>query len=161
MKNILFISLIVALILPLSSCLKYGMDEPELTGDCEVTNIEFEHRWVTNPGNVEGMAKLSFQKLTVTRTIDSENATITVSLTVPNAGTNYPQEQRDATVLGNLACSFFVSNAASVAPLNNAPVLGQLGDFSKAVAGSPLIYRVTAAAGNYKDWKLIITELKK
>jgi hypothetical protein len=137
------------------------MEEPELTTECEISNIEFEHRWVTNPGDVEGMAKLFFQRLTVTRTIDSENATIIVSLTVPNVTANYPQEQRDATVLENLACSFFVSNAARVAPLNNAPQLGALGDFSGAKATEPFIYRVTAAAGNYKDWKLIIADFNK
>jgi hypothetical protein len=143
------------------SCLKDGLEEVELTTECEVTNIEFEHRWIINPGDVEGMAKLYFQKLTVIKTIDIDDATITVQLTVPNVSANFPVEQREATVISNLACSFFVSNAASVTPLNGAPELGTLGDYSKATAISPLVYRVIAAAGNYKDWKIIITDFIK
>ena len=138
-----------------TSCLKDGLDEGVLSTECDVTNIHFEHRWATEM-TTSGMYQLNFMEMTVNKTIDTENCVIEVQITVPAVSNNYPQEQRDATTLSIMAWSFEVSRAASVAPLNGAPVLGKLGDYTKEHT-----YRVISASGEYKDWTVKVTSFTK
>ena len=102
----------ILLLLPLfsmlfTSCLKEGLDEGILSTECDVTNVHFEHRWATEM-STPGMYQLNFIEMTVNRTIDTENCVIDVQITVPAVSATYPQEQRDATTLSNMACSFEV-----------------------------------------------------
>lgn len=150
--SLLFITLLSLLF---TSCLKDGLEEGEFSKECDVTNVKFEHRWVVEM-STPGMAELHFKEMSVAKTIDKENCTIDVVITVPKADGNYPEEQRAVTALSNLACSFEVSRAAGVKPLGNAPVLGKLGDYTQAVT-----YRVISASGEYKDWVLKVSEFKK
>ena len=98
-----------------TSCLKEGLDEGVLSTECDVTNIHFEHRWATEM-TTSGMYQLNFMEMTVNKTIDTENCVIEVQITVPAVSNNYPQEQRDATTLSNMACSFEVSRAQVLPP---------------------------------------------
>lgn len=150
--SLLFIVLLSALF---TSCLKDGLDEGELSAECDVTNIKFEHRWAVEMGT-PGILELRFKEMSVAKVIDKENCVIDVTITVPNVDGNYPAEQRTATALSNLACSFEVSRAASVKPLGGAPVLGTLGDYTL-----ERTYRVTSASGKSKDWTVIVSEFKK
>jgi hypothetical protein len=138
-----------------TSCLKDGLIEGELSVECDVTNVRFEHRWAVEL-NTSGMAELHFVEMQVQKNIDIENCTIEVTITVPKANANYPEEEWNATTLSKLACSFETSRAASVQPLNMAPALGTLGDYTQ-----ERTYRVTSAAGEYKDWVLRVIEFKK
>jgi hypothetical protein len=150
--SFLFMALLPVLF---SSCLKYGLEEGELSIECDVTNVRFEHRWaIENSSN--GMAELRFREMSVARTIDKDQSSIEVTITVPAANATYPDDQRAATVLSNLACSFEVSRAASVQPMNGAPKLGAPGDYTQ-----ERTYRVTSASGQYKDWTLKVVEFKK
>lgn len=150
--TLLFIALLSVL---LTSCLKDGLDEGELSVECDVTNVKFEHRWAVEM-NTSGMSELHFKEMQVQKSIDKEHCTINVTITVPKADGNYPVEQRAVTALSNLACSFEVSRAASVQPIDGAPILGKLGDYSQ-----ERIYRVISASGEYKDWILKVVEFKK
>ena len=49
-----------------------------------------------------------------------------------------------------------ISTAAKITPLNGSPLLGVPGDWSKTNE-----YRVLAADGSVKDWKIQITKLTK
>lgn len=155
MKKYSFLLLISLLSMLFTSCLKEGLEESELSTECDVTNIHFEHRWATEM-STPGMYQLNFIEMTVAKTIDAENCVIDVQITVPPASATYPQEQRDATTLSNMACSFEVSRAASVKPLGGAPVLGEMGDYTQ-----ECIYRVTSASGEYKDWVVKVTSFVK
>lgn len=149
--NLLFIVLLTILF---TSCLKDAIEEEEFFVDCDVTNVKFEHRWTIE--TFPGISQLYFKEMVVTKIIDSEHTTINVTISVPNADSNYPEEQRSATTLSNLACSFEVSRGASVEPLSGAPVLGTLGDYT-----SERQYRVTSASGKYKDWILKVVSFTK
>lgn len=150
-----YLLFIVLLSILFSSCLKDGLDEGELSVECDVTNVKFEHRWVVEM-TTSGMAELHFKEMQVQKNIDKENCTIDVTIIVPKADGNYPEEQRNVTMLSNLACIFEVSRAANVQPLDGAPVLGTLGDYTQ-----ERIYRVTSASGEYKDWILKVVEFRK
>ena len=156
MKKYIYIIALITFPLLFSSCLKNGLDEVEYSTECVITNVAFEHRWVIE-SDVEGIYSLYFKDLTVNQSIDSENRTITIDLTVPDIDNTFTQEERDKVSLTSLACSFIVSHAASVTPLDGAPKLGTLGDYS----AKSFRYRVTSASGNYKDWTLQINSFNK
>ena len=153
-----YVSILVVSIFPFlfSSCLKDGLDEVEYSTECDITSVAFEHRWAVE-SDVEGIYTLYFKELSVESSINNESQTIIIDITVPAVDNSFPQEERDKVNLSSLACSFFVSNAASVTPLEGAPKLGTLGDFS----AKSFKYRVTSASGAYKDWKLQINSFVK
>ena len=139
-----------------ASCL--GEDEDlEYSADCDITNVSFEHRWAVESVKVPGIWTLYFKDLTVKKTIDNDNATVTVDISVPTVDKSFPEEERAKVSLTSLACSFIVSHAASVRPLDNAPALGTLADFS----GKTFKYRVQSASGAYKDWTIEINSFTK
>ena len=156
MKKYIYIIALIALPLLFSSCLKDGLDEVEYSTECEITSIAFEHRWAIK-SDIEGIYTLYFKDLSANYSIDSENQTITVDITVPGTDNTFTQEERNKVTLSSLACSFFVSHAASVTPLDGAPKLGTLGDYS----AKSFRYRVTSASGIYKDWELQINSFNK
>ncbi len=156
MRKYIYTIILIALPILFGSCLKDGMDEVEYTTECEVNSVAFEHRWAIE-SDAEGVYTLYFKNLNVNQTIDRENQTITVDLTVPGTDNAFTQEERDKVSLSSLACSFVVSHAASVTPLDGAPKLGTLGDYS----AQSYRYRITSASGNYKDWELKINSFNK
>lgn len=156
MKKYIYIITLITFPILFSSCLKNGLDEVEYSTECEITTVAFEHRW-TIESDVEGIYTLYFKDLTVNQSIDSENQTVTVELTVPGVDNTFTQEEREKVSLSSLACSFIVSHAASVTPLDGAPKLGVLGDYS----AKSFKYRVTSASGTYKDWTLQINSFNK
>ncbi len=156
MKKYIYIIALITFPLLFSSCLKNGLDEVEYSTECEITTVAFEHRW-TLESDVEGIYTLYFKDLTVNQSIDTENQTVTVDLTVPDTDNTFTQEEREKVSLSSLACSFIVSHAASVRPLDGAPKLGTLGDYS----AQSFKYRVTSASGVYKDWTLQINSFNK
>lgn len=153
-----YIYMITAIILPLlfSSCLKDDMDNIEYTTDCDISSVSFEHRW-TVPSEVEGIWTLRFKEMSVKSDINKDNGIVTVDITVPSVDNSFPEEERNKVSLSSIACSFFVSNAAKVTPLEGAPKLGTLGDYS----AQTYKYRVTSAAGVYKDWQIKINTFSK
>jgi len=150
--------IIAMIILPLlsSSCLKDGLDEIEYSTECDITDVDFEHRWAVE-SDVEGIWTLKFKEMDVVRNIDLENQVVSVDITVPAADNSFPQNERDKVSLSSLACSFFVSKAAKVIPLDGAPQLGTLGDYS----AKSFRYRVTSASGISKDWQIKINSFNK
>jgi hypothetical protein len=154
-----YLYIVSAVILPIlfNSCLKYDIDEAEYSTDCDVTSVAFEHRWAAQTGKEEGIYTLYFKQMAVKSNIDKESQTIDLDITVPAADNSYPQSERDKTSLTSIACSFVVSNAANVAPLNGAPQLGTRGDYS----GGTFTYRITSASGVFKDWRININSFDK
>lgn len=139
-----------------SSCLNSDIDESEYSVECEVSNVEFEHRWAIE-SNVEGIYTLYFKGLDITKVIDAEKLEVLLNITVPGTSGNFTSEIRDEVSLSKIACILTVSRGAKVTPLNGAPVLGTLGDYS----GKTYTYRVTSASGNYKDWTIVISSFIK
>lgn len=156
MKKFIYTIILITLPILFSSCLKDGLDDVEYSTECEITNVSFEHRWVIE-SDVQGIYSLYFKSLNVSKTIDKEKQTITVDITVPGASGTFTQSERDKVSLSSIACFFHVSQAASVTPLNGAPILGTMADFS----GKTFKYRITSPAGNYKDWELKINNFNK
>ncbi len=156
MKRYAYIIVMIILPLLLSSCLKDGLDEIEYSAECEITDVDFEYRWAVE-SDVEGIWTLKFKEMNVVHKIDSESKVVTVDITVPDTDNSFPQSERDKVSLSSLACSFFVSKAAKVTPLDGAPRLGTLGDYS----AKSFRYRITSASGVSKDWQIKINSFNK
>ncbi|WP_278703102.1 DUF5018-related domain-containing protein [Phocaeicola sartorii] len=156
MKRYTYIIVMIFLPFLLNSCLKDGLDDIEYSDECEITDIKFEHRWAVE-SDVEGIWTLKFKEMKVVRDIDLDNKVVTVDIMVPDTDNSFPQSERDKVNLSSLACSFFVSKAAKVTPLDGAPKLGTLGDYSS----KNFRYRITSASGVSKDWQIVINSFNK
>lgn len=156
MKKLAYILAVMVLPFLFTSCLSEDEDV-EYSTECEITSVAFEHRWAVESEKVPGIWTLYFKDLDVKKTIDDEQGIIVVDITVPAVDKSFPEEERNKVSLTSLACSFNVSHAASVRPLDNAPSLGTLADFS----GKTFKYRVQSASGAYKDWVIRINSFTK
>lgn len=145
---ILFISLFF------TSCLKSGLDDIPTFKDAEITNFQFEYRWMEV---VNGNNQLKVQTLTTTSLVNATKDTISCAITVPAVSTTFVLATRDKVTQSNIVGSANISNAASIKPLSGAPVLGNVGDFT----ASDMKYEVTAADGTKKVWNLKITKFTK
>lgn len=155
MKKIYLLALLLIPFL-LTSCLNSEADESAYSQECDITSVAFEHRWAVH-SDVEGIWTLHFKELEVASKIDNAAQMVTLDLTVPTIDNSFPEDERRKVDLSSLVCSFFVSKAARVDPLDGAPKLGTLADFS----AKTFRYRVTSASGVYKDWTITINSFTK
>ncbi|MDP3446274.1 MAG: hypothetical protein Q8T08_25735 [Ignavibacteria bacterium] len=148
MKIIITILISMSL-LNLASC-RLGLEDLPVFDEADIISVSFETRWVDT---VTGVFKA--QALTVSEYVmDNIAGTISCKLTVPAASNNFPAEIHNTVVLNKLLMYCKLSNAATVKPLGNTPVMGTIGDYSQ----SNLQYEVTAANGKTKKiWTIIIT----
>lgn len=154
MKYLKYILLLFAC-LSFSSCLESGLDDLPSYEEADIKAFTFEYRWMVKEGTSE---KLRVQKMSTDVDINIDNATVTCTITVPNVNGAFTQEIRDKVSLSNLNAYCTISTAATITPLEDAPVLGKIGDFSK----SNMQYEVVAADGkNKKTWKLVIAGFNK
>ncbi len=152
-KNLIFFSILfVSLIF--TSCLKSGLDDIPTYSSAEITNFQFEYRWMED---VNGNNQLKVQPLTTTSVINATKDTISCAITVPAVSATFPVATRDKVVQSNIVGYANISNAASIKPLSGAPVLGAVGDFS----ATNMQYEVTAADGTKKVWNLKISKFTK
>jgi hypothetical protein len=141
-----------------TSCLKYDLPTLPVYTDCNITNIYYEYRYYDSTSVwIDNSPIVKYVTLTVTKTIDANANTVTVSLVVPAASGTFTVAKRANVALTNLIGSVDLSTAAIIAPIDGAPVLGMPGDFS-----APRQYKVTAADGvTTKTWTITVTSLAK
>lgn len=152
-KNIIYLQIVIFSFL-FTSCLKSGLEDIPTYNDAEISNFQFEYRWMEI---VNGNNQLKVQTLNTTSIVNATNDTISCAVTVPAVSANFPLVVRDLVTLSNIVGYANISNAATIKPLSGAPVLGSVGDFS-----SPnLQYEVKAADGTKKVWTLKITKFTK
>jgi len=152
MKKIISLFSMLLMVMTLSSCLESGLDELPLYENAEITNVKFEYRYV---GKLVESDQLVVTQMKVNKTIDIENATITVDITVPSIGKTLPESEREKVSLSNLVCYFDLSTAAVVTTSDIA--LGKPADFSSKTAH----YTIKAANGTTKEWTLVINSFTK
>lgn len=137
------------------SCLKMGLEDLPAYNEAEILSFRFEYRWYDE---TEGLGRMYVQELDVNNlVIDSQMAEISLALTVPAASEVFSESERDNVGLDNIVGYCDISTAAVISPLGDSPVLGVIGDFSV----KELSYKVTAADGTEKIWKLNITAFNK
>jgi len=144
--------------LMLTSCLRMGLEDLPAFEEAEITDVRFEYRF-KDPNTVwiDGEETVKWVNLTVqNRVIDSGAGTITCTLQTPDADATFTESIRQQVSLSNIVGKFYLSTAATIAPVEGAPTLGVPGDFS-----APRKYMVTAADGTTKTWTVHVTALNK
>lgn len=152
MKKFINIILLIFLMGAVSSCLKSGLDELPTYEDAEITNLNFEYRWWDEANN-----QMAVKTLTIEKNISTDDNLITCKLTVPDASGSFTDAIRQGVSLSNLIGYMDLSTAARIKPLNGAPKLGELADFS----AKEFRYQVTAANGIKREWTIKITDFVK
>lgn len=152
-KHIKFLIFLLASI-TMTSCLKSDLEELPTFSDAEITNFRFEYRWIDD---TQDYNRLQVVQLDTETTIDAVNQKVTCIISVPAASGDFPAEIRSQVSLSEIVGYADISTAASLAPTNGAPALGEVGDFSN----STMSYEVTAADGTKVIWGLTITEFNK
>jgi len=151
MRKIYLIVTVLALLT--SSCIGWGLDELPVYEEAEITDFDLEHRYIQQ--NVNGVEYLAVKTLSSDVVISAEDATITVTPSIPAPTENFTQEERRKITLENIVAYAKLSPAAKMEPLEGAPQLGIPGDFS-----SQRKYKVTAADGiTSKIWTVTINSL--
>ncbi|GAB3648684.1 hypothetical protein GCM10028791_12850 [Echinicola sediminis] len=148
------IGLFLLLLMAFSACLQAGLEELPAFSDAEITRMRFEYRWINEEGDYP---QLNVAPLDTEVSVDSENAVISCSITVPQANQDFPESIRDQVGLSGIVGFADISNAAVLSQLHGAPLLGEVADFSN----GPYQYRVTAADGSGKEWTLVIDSFEK
>ncbi len=168
-------SIIAGLMLLLvnTSCLYHGMEELENSSNKEMTNVEYTYRFFYNDTiqkgtineeietdrvcevifnksietiNVEGVPGF---RTTLTHDVNSiQKAGPTGSVTKEMLYEMFKQ-QITKSGLSRLWVYVSISDAATIAPIDNAPTLGKPGDYTQ-----DRYYRVTAADGSSEDYVL-------
>lgn len=147
-------------IISFSGCLKEGLPVTKNSNQKTITGFDFEYRWlsqdtVKSNGVVVEIRQLSsVVKLTNTIKITNRtdgNDTVYCKPAIPSS---IPTKQRVNVKLTNIWAYAAIPNAAIITAINNSPVLGTSGDFSK-----PAFYKVTAADGSSKTYTIIVTPL--
>ncbi|MGS0525237.1 DUF5018-related domain-containing protein [Zobellia nedashkovskayae] len=138
----------------ITSCLKSDLEELPAFSDAEITNFRFEYRWIDSS---QDNNRLQVVQLDTETTIDTDNQKITCTIAVPDANGDFPEEIRTQVSLAEIVGYADISTAATLAPSNGAPALGEIGDFSN----SNMSYEVTAADGTKVVWSLTISGFNK
>lgn len=152
MKKIINIAMLLVWLVSATSCLKAGLDDLPTYDEAKITNIYFEYRWYD-----EGTKQLRVQALTLDKTIDEENSMVTCNITVPGTNAVFTEKIRNEVSLSKIVCYVDMSTAARLKPLNGAPALGEMQDFS----AKDFRYLVTAANGDKREWTIKIQDFKK
>jgi len=134
-----------------SSCLKKDLKDYPLFDTNEITLVNVEHRF-NGTGTMNGEPIVAFQKLTVVQTIDKLSSTINVVITVPAANGQFTTTEKAKVSQSKLWFYLNISTAATAAPVDGTPVLGDPTDATK-----PLKYVVTAANGSTRTWTINVT----
>ncbi len=153
-------SLFLMLVLICSSCLEANLPDLPAFEEANITDVKFDFRYKDPTDKwINGEPVVKVVALTVnanTKVINTANATVTCTVTVPAANGPFTEEIRNTVSLTNIVGKFNLSTAAVIKPLDGAPTLGTPGDFS-----IPRKYEVTAANGTKKVWTVHVTALNK
>lgn len=155
MRKIKIFALLASVLLCMTSCLHYNLEELPAYSDAElmyVYGVQFRYYGdQVSPTNGEKIVQFAF--LDISNIVaDSENATYSFDLS-----TKYLQPELAAQVtLEKVAVIFQLSTAARCEPIDGAPAFGVPGDWTK-----PNQYKVTAADGTTKIWTVTINCLTR
>ena len=154
MRKILNVLMLVLATVFCTSCLEGGLEDLPLAGDADIISVRaVSHRWISSdkePSSGENKEKQA--SLTQKNTVDKENCSVTIQVSIPDG---FPQDQITAVSVSKLVVDLNVSSAARVYPENGSAALGKPADWSK-----PNQYRIQAANGTEKLWTVTLTMAK-
>lgn len=141
-----------------TSCINSNLEELPLFDGKDILQVNTEWRYNYGVGwNGEPLVK--FQKLNRNnQVINKELGTVTTAVGLPqvNDGQGWTVEEQAKVTLTKLAVMVNLDNAAKIAPIGDAPLLGVPADWTTSHQ-----YTVTAADGGTKVWTITITGIDR
>jgi len=159
-KQIIFACM--ALAITVTGCLKSNLDALPAFSDAAITDIFFEYRYEDAADKYQdGVSKFKVVSLSVTgksiRLKENTGAaydSLYATVTVPADG--FDNGERAKVTATNIVGYTNISTAAAIKPLESAPAMGVLGNYT-----SPVKYQVTAADGKtIRTWVISIVFIK-
>ncbi len=152
-KALKYLLTLFVAVFSLTSCLESNLEDLETYNGAEILTFSFECRFIDPESN-----KLRVTKMNGDCSVDTDEATVTCDIVVPASNeTSLSDEERAQVDLTALVGYCDISTAATLKPLDGAPVLGKIADWSD----SEFKYQVTAADGTKKTWTVIINSFTK
>lgn len=156
MKSIKYLlsTIIFIFMMSFTSCLEAGLDELPAYGEADITDFYFEYRYPVERS--DGVREIKYIRMVNNKKEIHDDGTIRLEISIPQADDTFTETERAKVSLSQLVGYCYLSNSAEIAPVDGAPKLGVIGDFSASVK-----YKVTAAdKKNFKTWT-VTTVLKK
>jgi hypothetical protein len=137
-----------------TSCLESGLNELPAYEEADITDVYFEYRYEATRS--DGVKDIKYIRMTNDKRQIDAGGTINMEIRVPATDGTFTESERAKVSLNNLVCYCYLSNVARIEPVDGAPVLGRIGNFSSAVK-----YKVTAADGKTsKLWTIHVVLIK-
>lgn len=155
MKNLIKFSLILLIIGGTASCLKHNLPDYPTWKDSAVEKVYVEYRYESSK-EMHGEPIVTSKNMDVEQTIDTVNATVNITVTIPEADDSFTEEERSKVSQDNLWVYLDISTAAIIEPLDDTPELGDPANLNE-----PLNYRITAANGDERDWTIVTDSIIK
>ena len=155
MKKIQIIGFAAIILVLLNGCLKKGLPEYESWDLNNIDNVYVEYRYESGK-ILNDKPVVAYQRLNVQKNVVANSNTIELSIDVPQASGTFTEEVRNKVMQNYLWMYMDISTAAKIAPIGNAPKLGDPADLMKEWQ-----YQVTAANGNAKTWTIKVVSFKK
>lgn len=156
MKKISILTLLIAAVFCLSSCLRYNLEELPAFSDADISGINtVQYRYFSDdivPITGEKMVKYVTLNYSNTK-IDKAAATCSFDVSAPS---NFPAERLSDLSLNKLVVVVQLSTAARCEPMDGSTAFGVPGDWSK-----PNKYKITAADGSSKIWTVSVSNFTK
>lgn len=126
--------------------------------EAEISAVQLYYRWAstTDKDPITGEPVVKEKRLSCQSAVDSENAVIKVSVTVPEAGGDFTADVRNQVAQSKLWGQVTVSTAARITPVEGAANLGTPDDWTK-----DRKFSVKAANGNTKIWTIKVVSFSK
>ncbi|MBR8707400.1 DUF5018-related domain-containing protein [Bacteroides pyogenes] len=148
MKKLVNTLFLLCAVISLSSCLKSGLEDLPEYEDAEILSVHrVEYRFISQDvSNASGQPIVKFATLTHRGTVNKEEGTVAIKVTVPNS---FPKAELPNLDASKLVVSLNLSSAARIVALEGSAQLGTPADWTKENR-----YVVTAANGTKKEWKV-------
>ena len=125
--------------------------------EAEISAVQLYHRWAsTDKDPITGEPVVKEKRLNCSSAVDSENAVIKVTVTVPAASGDFTEAVRNQVALNKLWGQVTVSTAARITPINGTANLGTPDDWTQERK-----FSVKAANGNTKIWTIKVVSFTK
>jgi len=154
MKRIKNILAFLAFALLCSSCLEADLKELDTFKGSDITSTFVYYRYVDTSISypLSGANAVKQVTLTTDNTIDTDNGTCDITVTIPS---NCPASEKPKINENLLVVAVQISTAAIISPSGDSPKLGTPADWS-----TPHKYVIEAADGSTKEWTISINLVK-
>ncbi|HTJ11911.1 MAG TPA: hypothetical protein VL547_07795 [Dinghuibacter sp.] len=147
--------LAIASCLALGGCLKAGLPKAGNSSLDAMTSFNYEYRWLDTtyilPGTPQADTSVTVNVVQLGNTVVISNDTVYTSPSYPS---NLPASQVPNVTLTHIWGYANIPDAAVIYSVDEAPKLGDPGDYSK-----PATYKIVAADGSTATWVVVTAPL--